>query len=242
MRLKVILVEPEHEGNIGSVARAMKNFGFDELCIVNPKTEISSEAKAYASHSQDILERSRIVGTVDEALEDCGHVVGTTAISGRRPSNVLRTTLSPERYARLAGSLKDKIGLMLGRESLGLSNVELDKCDALITIPASAKYRTLNMAMACTVVLYELHKHTHAMPEPLQRSDSQATGRLIEYFERLARRVGTPEHRRRLAVRAFRNLLSRGLPTKRETLLLVGIIRRAYCQLQELGGSKALNP
>jgi tRNA/rRNA methyltransferase len=242
MRLKVILVEPEHEGNIGSVARAMKNFGFDELCIVNPKTEIGSQAKAYASHSYDILERSRIVRTIDEALEGCGHVVGTTAIPGRRPANVLRTTLSPERYARLAGSLKDKIGLIFGRESLGLSNMELDKCDALITIPASAEYKTLNMAMACTVVLYELHKYTHGMPEPIQHSDSQDIGRLIEYFERLARQVGTPEHRRRLAVRAFRNLLSRGLPTKRETLLLMGIIRRAYCQLQELGSSEALNP
>jgi len=242
MRLRVILVEPEHEGNIGSIARAMKNFGFDELCIVNPRTEIGSQAKAYASHAHDILEKSKTVGTLDEALEGCGHVAGTTAIPGCRPTNVLRTTLSPERYACLAGSLEEKVGLLFGRESLGLSNMELDRCDALITIPASAEYRTLNVAMACTIVLYELHKHTHHRPETIPHSDSQTIGRLTGYFEKLACLVGTPEHRRRLAIRAFRNLLSRGLPTKRETLLLMGIVRRALCQLQEMGSSKDAEP
>ncbi|MCJ7505335.1 RNA methyltransferase [Candidatus Bathyarchaeota archaeon] len=238
MHVRVILVEPEHEGNVGSVARAMKNFGFDELWIVNPKTEIGSQAKAYASHAFDILQGSRVVRTIDEALEDCNQVVGTTAISGRRSSNVLRTTLSPGEYARLIGSVEERVGLLFGRESLGLSNEELDKCDLLITIPASKEYRTLNVAMACTIMLYELHKHIHHVEKTAQRSDFRTNSRLVEYFERLANVVGTPHHRRKLAVRAFRNLISRGLLTKREALLLMGIVRRACSRTRERSESR----
>ena len=242
MHVRVVLVEPEHEGNIGSIARAMKNFGFDELWIVNPKVEIGSEAKAYASHAYDIIQRSRIVSTISEAFEDCIQIVGTTAISARRPSNVLRTTISPERYAQMIGSIEGRIGLVFGRESLGLSNEELNKCDMLITIPANIEYRTLNVAMACAIVLYELHKHIHHTVKAIQLSDAQTSSRLIGYFEKLAKLVGTPDHRRRLAVRAFRNLLHRGLLTKREALLLMGVIRRACGTERASRPGGAVNP
>jgi len=232
MNFRIILVEPENEGNVGSVARAMKNFGFNDLWIVNPKMEIGSQANALASHARDILQKARRVRTIEEATEGCGQVVGTTAISGTRPSNILRTTLSPEEYARLIGSIDEQIGLVFGRESLGLSNEELDRCDALITIPACAEYRTLNVAMACTIILYELHKHLHQVEKAIRPADSETRNRLIEHFQKLTDLARTPEHRRRMAIRAFRNLLSRGLPSKRETLLLMGIVRRA-CRLAE---------
>lgn len=232
MKIRIILVEPEHEGNIGSVARAMKNFGLSDLWIVNPKTEIGSLTNALASHAKDTIQKARIVGTIKEATEGCGQIVGTTAISGTRPSNILRTTLSPEEYAHLVESADEQIGLVFGRESLGLSNKELDGCDALITIPTCAEYKTLNVAMACTVILYELHKHLHHVERTIKPADSETRKRLIRLFQRLTDLTKTPKHRRRMATRAFRNLLSRGLPSKRETLLLMGILRRA-CHLAE---------
>ncbi len=227
MQIRVVLVEPEHEGNVGSIARAMKNFGFTDLWIVNPKTQIDSEARARASHGYDVLRRSKIVTTLDKALKDCGQIAGTTAIPGQRPSNVLRVVLSPEEYAQKIKLRKDRICLVFGRESTGLSNDELNQCDVIITIPASKDYRTLNVSAACAIVLYELHKHMHGAQKAVQAVDSDVRARLARYFEELAEQVETPSHRQRKAMRAFRNVISRGLLSKREALLLMGVIRRA---------------
>lgn len=227
MQVRVVLVEPEHEGNIGSIARLMKNFGFTDLWIVNPKTQIGRQARAYASHAEDILERSKIVTTIKKASKGCAEVVGTTAISSSRPSNVLRVTLSPEEYAAKIRSKGERICLLFGRESTGLSNEELDQCNALITIPTIEGYRTLNVASACAIILYELHKHIFDHEKTIQPMDSQTRRRLVGYFDKLTHLVGTPSHRRRLAIRAFRNVISRGVLSKREALLLIGVIRRA---------------
>jgi len=233
MQIRVVFVEPEREGNIGSIARIMKNFGFADLWIVNPKTQIDSEARAYASHADDILQRSRIVTTLEEALKDCGQIVGTTAIPGQRPSNVLRVVLSPEEYAEKIRLSKERICLMFGRESTGLSNEELNQCDVIMTIPVSKGYRTLNVASACAIVLYELYKHMHGAQKAFQPVDSDIRARLIGYFEKLADLVGTPSYRQRKAVRAFRNMISRGLLSKREALLLMGIMRRACNRIRK---------
>ncbi len=227
MQIRVVFVEPEHEGNIGLIARIMKNFGFADLWIVNPKTQINSEARAYASHADDILRRSKIVTTLDEALKDCDQIAGTTAIPGQRPSNILRVVLSPEEYAEKIGQSKERICLVFGRESTGLSNEELNRCDIIITIPASKDYRTLNVASACAIVLYESYRHMHGAQKAFQPVDSHIRARLVGYFEKLVGLVGVPSHRQRKAVRAFRNVISRGLLSKREALLLMGIIRRA---------------
>jgi len=227
MQVRVILVEPEHEGNIGSIARIMKNFGFTDLWIDNPKTRIDSQARAYASHANDILQRAKIVKTLEETFEDCSQIAGTTAVPSRRPSNILRVTLSPEEFADKIRSSKGRVCLLFGRESMGLSNQELNRCDVLISIPASKDYRTLNVATACAIILYELYKHTHDVEKAIQPADPQTRKRLFGYFEKLTHLVGAPNHRRRMAVRAFRNVVSRGLLSKREALLLMGIIRRA---------------
>jgi len=227
MQVRVVLVEPEHDGNIGSIARVMKNFGFTDLWIVNPKTQIGPQARAYASHAGDILKKSKIVTTIKEASKDCTQIVGTTAVPSRRPSNVLRVTLSPEEYADRIRSKRERVCLLFGRESTGLSNTELDQCDALITIPTTKDYRTLNVASACAIILYELRKHVSYFEKTIQPVDSQTRRRLVGYFDKLTHLVGAPSHRRRFAVRAFRNVLSRGLLSKREALLLMGIVRRA---------------
>jgi tRNA/rRNA methyltransferase len=233
MQVRVVLVEPEHDGNIGSIARIMKNFGFSDLWIVNPKTQIGQEAKTYASHAGDILERLKIASTLKEVFEDCAQVVGTTAISGRRPSNLLRVALTPEEYARISRHKQGRVCLLFGRESSGLTNRELDECDAVITIPTTECYRTMNVASACAIILYELRKHGLDSRKTAEPVDNQTRKRLVGYFSKLAQSVGAPSHRRRLAVRAFRSVLSRGLLSQREALLIMGIIRRA-CRSKKL--------
>lgn len=207
MQIRVVLVEPEHEGNIGAIARVMKNFGFTDLWIVNPKVQIDSQAMACASHADDILRESKIVATLDEAAENCSRIAGTTAIPGRSPSNILRVALSPEEFAENIGAIRGRVCVVFGRESSGLSNEELNRCDVLVTIPASKDYRTLNVTSACAIILYELYRRLRSIEKTMQPADPQTRKRLISYFDALTQLAKAPCHRRRLAVRAFRNVL-----------------------------------
>ncbi|MFH0748332.1 MAG: TrmH family RNA methyltransferase [Candidatus Bathyarchaeota archaeon] len=93
MEISVVLVEPEHEGNIGSVARLMKNFGLTRLWLVNPKAKLGEETVALASHARDVLDHARIFNNLDETLNGIDFAVGTTSIRAKRSSNILQYLL-----------------------------------------------------------------------------------------------------------------------------------------------------
>lgn len=150
----VILVETSHPGNIGAVARAMKNMGVSRLRLVNPRHFPSPEAEARASGATDILEQAQIFAHLADALVDCRLVMGTSA----RERSLGWPVLDPRACAAqvLPESLLGPVALVFGRESAGLSNTELGHCHALIHIPTNPDYSSLNLAMALQVVLYEL--------------------------------------------------------------------------------------
>ena len=139
MKLRVVLVEPKYDGNIGSVARAMKNFGFENLVLVNP-CSIDDFGRAMASHAKDLLERAQNVSTLEEALENTELVVGTT---GKRMGNEQRhlrlhlrvPCLSPKELAEKLEGKDGTIVLLLGREDCGLTDEELAICDMVVSIP-----------------------------------------------------------------------------------------------------------
>jgi tRNA/rRNA methyltransferase len=153
--VRIVLVEPEYEINIGHAARVMANFGFDELYMVNPKVEIGFNAKMFAKHASHILQNARIVNNLEDALRGCDFVVGTTGIVGRS-RNVIRNPVTPEKFASDTGKLKGKFALLFGREGTGLNKNEVKRCDFLVTIPASEDYPILNLSHALAIVLYEL--------------------------------------------------------------------------------------
>ena len=115
--IRVVLVEPEQEGNIGSIARLMKNFDMNELWLVNPKVQIMREAWALASHAQNILAKASIVEFLDEALRGVSYVVGTTSILAKRSSNIMRTAITPQEFAYTVSTIKDTVALffLVGR-------------------------------------------------------------------------------------------------------------------------------
>jgi TrmH family RNA methyltransferase len=234
LKLKVVSTEPEQEGNVGSVARLMKNFGFNDLWIVNPKCQLNAKAVALASRANDVLNSARIVKTLQEAISDCDVVIGTTSLSARRPSNLLRTAVPPDGIARELVNSKSKIALVLGRESSGLSNVELNQCDFVVTIPSSKEYRALNVSTACAILLYELSKNMHYSGVSVTPADRLARKTLLDNFSKLSQAACVPEYRRKLAERAFRNLVSRQFISKREALLLTGTFRRAVMMFERL--------
>lgn len=228
-KFRVVLVEPEHEGNVGSIARLMKNFDFSKLWLVNPKVEIGNGAYSLAVHAGEILEEASIVEYLDDALEGVKWVVGTTSIVAKKPGNLRRTAITLEELAERMMNRKEKIALLFGREGSGLSNQELDRCDVVVSIPSSSTYRALNVASAAAVVFYELRKAegNKGGRGYMDEADTEMRERILRLFDALAVKGGTPNHKRKLADKAFKNIVSRAFISKREAALVVGVLRRA---------------
>lgn len=225
MAVKVILVEPEKGGNIGAIARSMKNFDLDDLRIVNPKVTIDGEARAYAMHGLDVLDNSKVVRTFEEALDGVDMIAGTSAVVARSTSNLSRVAITPRRFAERVGASKGNIGIVFGRESTGLNRQEVELCDILVTIPASRNYNVLNVATCASIIFYELFQRKAT--ESVDLASSTSKQRLQVQFDRLMKRDEIQPHRRRLAQRAFRNIISRSFISRREASLLIGVFRKA---------------
>jgi tRNA/rRNA methyltransferase len=223
---RVVLVEPEKEGNIGSIARSMRNFGLTDLCIVSPKTSVGDEAYRYATKGEKILRKARIVETLPDALNGIDRVVGTTAIVGTSSRNILRLVIDPSQLASRVVGTTGSVALLFGRESTGLTNRELQQCDIIVSIPGSEEYNVLNVAIAASIVFYELYKVRQMRPWSLEPSQ-QSIDRLVSIFNQLADIADLPSHRKRLADRAFRNVLAKSIISQREVSLIIGVLRKA---------------
>jgi len=151
-KIRIVLVETSHPGNIGAVARAMKNMCIDELFLVKPKEYPSAVATARASGADDVLANATVCESLESAIEDCQLVVGASA----RLRSVGWPQLNPRECASLANSSQGSVAIIFGREDSGLSNAELDKCRYLVHIPTNEAYSSLNIAAAVQVICYEL--------------------------------------------------------------------------------------
>ncbi|MGD0490659.1 MAG: RNA methyltransferase [Steroidobacteraceae bacterium] len=152
--VRVVLVDPSHPGNIGSVARAMKNMALDDLALVRPRSFPHAESVALAAGADDILARARVVGTVAEAIADCGFVAGSTS---RPRSHHWEFTTPRDAAARIVALPEpNRAALLFGSERYGLGNEDLDHCNVLIRIPANPEYCSLNLAMSVQLVAYEI--------------------------------------------------------------------------------------
>ncbi|ERP92250.1 RNA methyltransferase [Marinobacter sp. ES-1] len=153
-QVRIVLVETSHSGNIGAVARAMKNMGLGNLWLVNPSSFPDEASYARSAGASDVLDRARVVSSLDEALADCILVMGTSARGRKVPWPVM----APPQAAAMASehSAKGRVALVFGRENHGLSNDELQRCHYHIHIPSNPDYSSLNLAMAVQVICYEL--------------------------------------------------------------------------------------
>ena len=153
-RIRIVLVAPSHSGNIGGCARAMKNMGLSRLVLVTPDEFPSEEATARAAGAEDVLERVRICASLDEAVADCQLVIGTSARGRRIPWPVLAPVEAAQRIVRT--SAEREVAVLFGRERTGLTNDELDRCQALVNIPTDPAFASLNLACAVQVIAYEI--------------------------------------------------------------------------------------
>lgn len=160
-RIRIILVNTSHPGNIGASARAMKNMGLSELVLVQPEEFPSGVAVGRAASALDLLENARVVATLSEAVADCGLIIGTSARSRSLPWPMLSPAQCGEKA--VAESRKHPVALVFGREDSGLNNEELQLCHYHTQIPTNPGYSSLNLAAAVLLISYELHQAALAM-------------------------------------------------------------------------------
>ncbi len=152
--IRVVLVNPSHPGNIGAVARAMKNMGLEQLVLVDPQEFPDPRAIWRAAGAKDLVESARVVTDLDQAIGDCHFVVGTSARERRIPWPVVNPRTCAEAVFRQPDGAR--IALLFGREDSGLTNDELQRCNLHVNVPTSDAYRSLNLAMAVQIICYEL--------------------------------------------------------------------------------------
>lgn len=219
--LRVVLVEPRHDGNIGSVARAMKNFGFTDLWLVKP-CRVGPQAKAMAAHAGDVLDRARRVDRLDTALRDVRLVVGTTARN--LPLTPVRgPLLAPRNLRRHVEAAGGRAALVLGPEDRGLRAEELERCDIVVRIPTDPGYPSMNVSHALAVLLYEL---AGLAPEPVPRATKAQVEGLLGHLGDTLRDAGFPPSRTKRTVQMARKMLGRAHPTVREARVLRGGLRK----------------
>ena len=228
--IRIVLVETSHGGNIGAVARAMKNMCLDDLALVNPQQFPTEECMARASGADDILHEAGVYQSLDQAVADCALVVGASA----RLRSVSWPQLDPRECADLvlARAADAKVALVFGRERTGLTNSELERCNYLVNIPANADYSSLNLGMAVQVVSYELMMQSRGEVEPATDLRDLATAKdmqgLFAHLQQALEDIGFLDPRKSdKLMRRLKRLFYRAEPDVDELKILRGILSAA---------------
>lgn len=228
MSIRIVLVGTTHPGNIGAVARAMKNMGLSELALVSPRLFPHDEATARATGASDILEKAIVVETLAEALTDCVYVAGASA----RSRTISWPSMGPRDCAErmIQESSHGKVAAVFGPERSGLNNDDLDLCHTLLTIPTNPDFSSLNLGMAVQVLTYELRVAGMLDEGPVFDVEAPpASSEEMEYFYTHLEKTLTeiefldPENPRHL-MRRLRRLFVRARPDKNEVNILRGIL------------------
>ncbi len=228
MSIRIVLVGTTHPGNIGAVARAMKNMGLSDLYLVNPKVFPHEDATARASGASDILERAKVVDTLDKALIDCVYVAGASA----RSRTINWPSMGPRDCAErmIRESANGDVACVFGPEKTGLHNDDLDLCHTLLTIPTDPGFSSLNLAMAVQVFAYEVRVASMLDEGPVfdveaPPATSDEMEHFYEHLENVLRdiRFLDPDNPRHL-MRRMRRLFIRARPDKNEVNILRGIL------------------
>lgn len=228
MSIRIVLVGTSHPGNIGAVARAMKNMGVADLALVSPQHFPHAQATARASGAIDVLENATVVDSLAEAIKDCVFVAGASARSRTINWPCIQPRGCAAKFAQLSQS--GPVAAVFGPEKYGLTNADLDICDTLLTIPTNPEFSSLNLAMAVQVLTYEIRLASNATELPHYLPDTPlASNEELEHFYTHLERVLTdidfldPENPRHL-MRRLRRLFIRASLDKNEVNILRGFL------------------
>lgn len=239
-KIRVVLVNTSHPGNIGGAARAMKNMGLSQLVLVDPERFPDPEAVSRASGADDVLANARVVATLEEALADCVLVLGTSARDRRIPWPVVDPREAADKVLdQLEGPTGGPVALVFGREHSGLTSEELQRCRYHVHIPSDPDFSSLNLGTAVQVLAYELRMQSllregrpttfhqtgvHSADDPLPVTAEQME-LFYQHLQQVMIEIGflDPEHPKKLMSR-LRRLYERGQPNQVEMNILRGIL------------------
>jgi tRNA/rRNA methyltransferase len=255
----VAVVEPEFGQNVGYMARVMANFGLIQLYIVTRRKIALDETEAlrFSSHGYYVIERAKYLNSLDELREKFQVLIGTTAIRGKRKSNITRKTYSLEdaiprisRYLHHSGfhgkkkpsyENSERLCFVFGRDTTGLTNDELRKCDYNITIFTGTKYNTLNISHAAAIIFYVFRCHfLHHLPYSRQKDvfESEPSRKekdlVVTLFQELASISDFQEYKKERLHETLTRILNRSNPSLRELYLLMGLASKAQTKIKIL--------
>ncbi len=235
-QITIVLIEPETSGNVGAIARSMANFDCKNLVLVNPKcNHLDKVALDRASHAKVILKKAKVIKSknlekIEKQIRKLGnHIIATTSKLGN-DYNILRSVENVNDISKKVNKENNKIVLLFGRESCGLTNQELEIADFSITIPASDKYPVMNLSHAVTICLYEFYKNLNSKkieskkPKQAQRSEINQLNKMInKTIDNMTFLRDTQEKTQRIV---WKKIISKLMLTKREAFALMGYFKK----------------
>jgi TrmH family RNA methyltransferase len=229
-RIRIVLINTTHPGNIGATARAMKVMGLSSLHLVTPKIYPSADATAMASGADDVLQKAVVHDSLDSALQGCALVLGTSARMRSLPMPMIDARRAANQALAEAKSLD--VAVLFGRERYGLINEEMQRCQFLVNIPSNPEYSSLNLAQAVQIIAYELRVSAQGFsdisvdPHDWEPVDDRQMEGLFEHLEQtlLDIRFLNPKQPKRLMAR-LRRLFNRARPDQNEINILRGILK-----------------
>ena len=229
-KIRIVLVNTSHTGNIGSVARAMKTMGFSQLYLVDPVNPVDSHASALAAGATDVLGNAIVVDTLQQAIADCNTVTGTSARSRTLSWPMVDPVECGEKL--LSGTEQESdVALVFGRENSGLTNEELQLCNYHVCIAANPEYSSLNLAMAVQTLCYETRMRLLAKSEQTVEQDetiypsSEQMELFYKHLETTLSETGfvIKQHPGQVMTK-LRRLFNRARPEEQELNILRGIL------------------
>jgi tRNA (cytidine32/uridine32-2'-O)-methyltransferase len=230
-QVSIVLVQPENAVNIGAAVRALGNTGFAKLRLVDPAPYEAWDVIGVAHYTHHIVDQIEVYPTIEAAVADCGLVIGLIGKHQAAERNALpfADALSRTRTLAQGGA---RVALVYGRERTGLTNTDLDFCQAVTTIPSNPAYPSFNLAQAVLLTLHPLFLEEHGaeltMRPPKKKADPATSEQLLDLFadlERMLEQIEFFKNRSPVAImRSLRAMFYRGSLDSREAMLMRGIM------------------
>jgi TrmH family RNA methyltransferase len=227
--ISVVLIEPETAGNIGAIARVMKNFEFNDLVLISPKCKhLSKEALDRSTHAKSILKNAKVKKI--NYLKTFDYLVATTAKLGT-DYNIPRSPITPEQLGDKLSKInpKLKIGLLIGREGSGLNNKEISMCDFIVTIPSSKKYPTMNVSHATSLILYEIFKKQTKKKnnDHIISATKKEKQVIMGYFNKVLNKIKfSTKEKKQTQKTVWKRIFGKAFLTKREAFAVIGFLKK----------------
>ncbi|MDE1823280.1 MAG: RNA methyltransferase [Candidatus Micrarchaeota archaeon] len=228
MELKVIVVEPKYQMNLGYIARVSKNFGIKRLFLVRPRAKVNGRSSVkFAKHARDLLEGAKVYGSIDEAARDCDMIIGTTGIwrkAGRTFSRISLLEDALKRINRIKGS--KRAALIIGRDDTGLSSEEIEMCDIVAYIGTDDGYPILNISHALAIMLYELTRQKFSLAYK-DLSNRRSSSKELRYlFKTFGKNMeGKRVRDKRAVMNAFKRIIHLSQPNDQEIHALITALK-----------------